>query len=110
MLNGTLRKTGGRYHGLIRYGLRALGYEVEDTSKIGHGFPDLAVRFGGQLPVLLEIKDPSKPRSEQKLTVVKSQFFMPICYVVTTIEDVVAVIKCLRNKVFFNEMGLKFET
>lgn len=31
-------------HGIIRDGLRALGFVVEDCSKVGNGFSDLVVR------------------------------------------------------------------
>jgi hypothetical protein len=54
--------------------LRAIGASVRVTSALGNGFPDLAVGFAGKT-VLMELKDGSKPPSEQKLTDAEIAFF-----------------------------------
>ena len=77
-------------HADIRDGLREAGYIVIDTSHIGNGYPDLTVRIGCKLPILLEVKDPAKPKSAQALTDKEVEFFdlfLPICYVVTSVES-----------------------
>jgi hypothetical protein len=47
--------------------LRSVGASVATCHAVGQGFPDLAVGWQGGT-YLLEIKDPSKPKSDQKLT------------------------------------------
>lgn len=82
-------------HGEIRDGLRKLGYLVRDTSKMGQGFPDLLVKVGCKLPVLLEIKDQKKPKSGQKLTGSEVEFFEDfgaISYVVTTLDEAISAV------------------
>ena len=82
-------------HAEIRDELRKAGYIVIDTSHIGNGYPDLTVIIGCKLPILLEVKDPSKSKSAQSLTDKELEFFelfMPICYVVTSIETALAAI------------------
>ena len=83
-------------HSAIRDGLRQIGYNVTDTSHIGNGYPDLTVKIGCKLPILLEVKDPAKPKSAQALTEKEVAFFdlfMPICYVVTSLESALAAIE-----------------
>ena len=83
-------------HADIRDGLRKAGYTVVDTSHIGNGYPDLTVRIGCKLPILLEVKDPAKPKSAQALTDKEVEFFelfMPICYVVTSVESALEAIE-----------------
>ena len=46
---------------------RALGCTVAHTHRLGQGFPDICVGYGG-LSMLIEIKDGSKPKSAQELT------------------------------------------
>lgn len=47
--------------------LRSIGWRVHITSRLGGGFPDLAVTRDG-FTALVEIKDGSKPPSARKLT------------------------------------------
>lgn len=54
-------------HAAIVEALRASGWYVHDTSRLGHGFPDLVVARNGQLR-LVEIKDGAKPPSKRTLT------------------------------------------
>ena len=43
-------------HGIIRDGLRQVGYYVRDTSGVGKDFPDLLVVSKSGIAVLLEVK------------------------------------------------------
>lgn len=47
--------------------LREIGATVQHLHTIGKGCPDILVGFGGR-NYLFEIKDPSKPPSQTKLT------------------------------------------
>lgn len=47
--------------------LRAIGCSVLPTHQLGNGAPDLAVGIRG-VNLMMEIKDGSKPPSEQRLT------------------------------------------
>lgn len=53
--------------------LRRIGASVCPTHTAGQGFPDLVVAFRGRT-VLLEVKDPSKPLSDQRLTPAQKVF------------------------------------
>jgi hypothetical protein len=59
-----------RNHAEVRDGLRADGYLVDDTSKIGNGFPDIAVQVERGWPptLFIEIKDEKQPPSARELT------------------------------------------
>lgn len=54
-------------HEAIRTALRGLQIHVEDTSRIGHGFPDLLACHRGHV-VAIEVKDGSKPLSARALS------------------------------------------
>lgn len=56
--------------------LRKMGFSVAITSMVGNGFPDLVVAKSNRT-VLVELKDPSKPPSQQKLTL-KELVFMEL--------------------------------
>ena len=56
-----------RNHGEIRDALRALGWYVYDTSRLGGGFPDLVCAKNGRL-VLVEVKDGTLKPSARQLT------------------------------------------
>ena len=56
-----------RNHGEIRDALRAMGWYVYDTSRLGDGFVDLVCAKHGRLE-LVEVKDGSLPPSERRLT------------------------------------------
>jgi hypothetical protein len=47
--------------------LRAAGASVHPCHAAGQGFPDLTVGYRG-VNWLIEVKDPSKPKADQKLT------------------------------------------
>jgi hypothetical protein len=46
---------------------RIPGCTVAITSAVGKGFPDLVVGYRGH-NLLVELKDPTKPKADQKLT------------------------------------------
>jgi hypothetical protein len=56
-----------RNHSEIRDTLRALGWHVEDCSRVGGGFPDL-IALKGKRVEFCEVKDGAKVPSAQKLT------------------------------------------
>lgn len=62
-------------HGAIRDALRACGWTVLDTSKYGHGFPDLLAVKDGRLE-FIEVKDGTKPPSERRLTAEEHAFMV----------------------------------
>lgn len=47
--------------------LRKVGVVVQPLHTIGRGIPDLLCTFGGRT-FLVEIKDPTKPKSDRQLT------------------------------------------
>jgi len=51
----------------IVHALRALGASVQPLHAVGGGCPDLLVGFRGR-NFLLEVKNPDKPKGDQKLT------------------------------------------
>ena len=53
---------------------RKVGYSVFVASGMGEGFPDLVVGAHGA-NYLFEIKDPSKPEKDRKLTPAQQDFF-----------------------------------
>lgn len=75
--------------------LRELGCSVAITSQLGKGFPDLVVGFKGK-NYLLEIKDPSKPLSQRKLTKDEIRFsykWLGQYSVIETIDDFLALLR-----------------
>ena len=72
--------------------LRQAGCTVVPTHTIGQGFPDLVVDYQGRT-VLIEVKDPSKPKSDRQLTPAQAEFHAawtgPI-YIAETAEEAVA--------------------
>jgi hypothetical protein len=53
--------------------LRAAGCRVVPTHTLGQGFPDLIVDYHGRT-CLIEIKDPSKPKCDRRLTPAQQVF------------------------------------
>lgn len=54
-------------------GLRQAGCSVLSLAAVGHGCPDLAVGRLGSI-YFLEVKDPTKPSSDQRLTPAQEKF------------------------------------
>ena len=82
-----------RNHGAIRDGLRACGFDVEDTGDFGNGMSDLIVRHRGTGCVrFVEIKDPEQPASKRALTPSERRYrelLGDLYVVVETLEEAV---------------------
>jgi len=73
---------------------RKRGFSVAITSSCHNGFPDLVVGKSG-INYLVEVKDGTKPKSEQKLTQAQVKFsnnWMGQYAVVKSLEDVESLI------------------
>jgi hypothetical protein len=82
------RRADGNQPDIVK-ALRAAGCKVIATHTIGQGFPDLVVDYQGRT-VLIEVKDPSKPKSDRRLTPQQQEFHAawtgPI-FVVETVDQ-----------------------
>jgi len=81
-------------HTALVYSLRLCGYVVQDTSRVGGGFPDLLVGTPWNDLVMVEVKDGAKPPSGRKLTLDQRAWHLmwsrfPVL-VVTGIADAIA--------------------
>lgn len=83
---------------------RSLGCQVFVTSNLGHGFGDILVRISRQhkRPYLfvIEIKDGSKPPSQQKLTPDEEKFhelFEGCVHIITCEQDVDNLVRWVRE-------------
>ena len=65
-------RTDSNHHGVIE-ALRAAGWTVHDTSRLGDGFCDLVAARHGRIE-LIEVKDGSKPLSRQQATPAEQRF------------------------------------
>ena len=80
-------------HATIRDGLRKLGFHVEDTADLGHGFPDLLANKKNRegTAVLLEVKMPG-----EKLTpaeIIFHQLYPGPIAIVYSLEDAIRALK-----------------
>ena len=74
--------------------LRRLGASVWVTSSLGNGFPDIVVGSRGR-NFFLELKDGTRPPSEQKLTDAEREFFQTWrghVVVVRSVEEAIAAV------------------
>ena len=87
------RRADGNQPDIVK-ALRDFGCKVIATHTIGQGFPDLVVDYEGWT-CLMEIKDPSKPKSDRQLTPAQKIFHDawtgPI-FVVETVERAIDII------------------
>lgn len=79
---------------------RELGCSVLHLHAVGKGCPDLLVGIGGE-NYLVEVKDGSKPRSQQRLTPLEAKFALewrgrPV-RVVTTPGEAIELIEAARR-------------
>ena len=90
---------------IIVAALRAAGASVAITSSLGKGFVDIVAGING-FSLLMEIKDGSKARSQQKLTEAEQKFFdewKGHAAIVTTIDEALSEIE--KYRVRKNEHG-----
>ena len=74
----------------IAEAFRRFGCTVAYTHTVGEGFPDLVVGRAGK-NLLVEIKDPTKPKRDQQLTGAQKEFhagWNGVIEVVKTVDDV----------------------
>lgn len=74
------------------------GATVYDTSRIGSGFPDLAVGYRS-VTYLLEVKDGKKSPSQKKLTEKEAQFhalWRGHCAIVESVDEALRVIGAIK--------------
>jgi hypothetical protein len=72
--------------------LRAVGVSVQPLHTIGRGIPDLLCSFGSRT-FLIEIKDPTKPKSDRQLTDAQKKWHAEWpgeIYVVETVDEALA--------------------
>lgn len=62
-----VRKIDANQNEIVKH-LRQCGVSVAITSSLGNGFPDIVCSTAQGINYLFEIKDPSKPPSQRKLT------------------------------------------
>jgi hypothetical protein len=89
-----MRARTDRNHKEIMRAFRTCGCEVEDTSRLGKGFPDMVVDVRGKL-WLVEVKDGDKPKSAKRLTPAEVQFqkrFHAHYRIIESIDDVVGMV------------------
>ena len=83
-----IARTDGNQPAIVKH-LRAMGASVAITAQAGAGFPDLVVGYKG-VNYLMEVKDPAKPKGDQKLTPAQVKFhgeWVGQISVVKTIDD-----------------------
>ena len=79
-------------HKAIVDALKAHGWVVTDTSRVGGGFPDLVIERGALgICRFVEIKDGSKPASARKLTPAEMRFHRWMRMVGVTVQIVESV-------------------
>ena len=83
-------------HAEIRDGLRALGHDVLDTSSLGGGVGDLAVKVSPTMSIWLEIKRSKSEKLTDKEVIFK-MFWFDVYHVVTSVEEAVKAIEYSRS-------------
>lgn len=86
-------------HAEIVKTFRELGAQVVDLANIGNGVPDLLVSTGKRT-FLVEVKDGSKPPSQQKLTTDEKEFhsvWRGELFTITSIPEAINLIMTMRK-------------
>lgn len=86
---------------VIVHALRLAGCSVEHLHQVGEGCPDLLCAVAGDQTFLIEVKDGSKPPSDQKLTkdqVVWHARWRGRVHVVNSVEQALAVAAYYRAR------------
>ena len=89
-----MRARTDRNHKEIMRAFRDCFCEVEDTSRLGRGFPDLVVNTPGGRLLLVEVKDGEKPPSARELTPAEVKFqkrFESHYRIVKSVDDVMEI-------------------
>lgn len=92
------RRVDGNHAELKGY-FEKLGCAVHDASRAGGGFPDLVVSLHRQT-VLVEVKNPTKPKADQELTPEQTRFhreWKGLIYQARTLDDVIAIVAELKK-------------
>lgn len=90
-----IRKADNNQSSLVKQIRKIPGVTVRLTHTIGQGFPDGVIGFMGR-NYLVEIKDPSKPPSQRKLTPDEQKFFDEWTGQIAVIETIEDVLKLLN--------------
>ena len=86
-------------HGEVMRAFRKMGLSVADTSRLGGGFPDIAIGWAG-VTALVEIKDGLKVPSKRKLTPDEQDFastWKGGVHLVESLDDVLIVAARLKR-------------
>jgi hypothetical protein len=89
-----VRKVDSNQSQLVKQMRKIPGLSVAHTHTVSNGFTDVVVGFRG-VNYLFEIKDPSKPPSQRKLTPDELEFhknWTGSIHIVETIDDVIKII------------------
>lgn len=89
-----IRKADNNQSELVKQMRKIPGVKVAHTHTVGKGFPDVVISFRGT-NYLLEIKDPSKPKSARKLTPDEERFhgeWTGSIHIVETLNDVLKIL------------------
>jgi hypothetical protein len=93
------RRTDGNQQIIVRGLRRVPGCSVFDASRIGAGFPDLVVGYGGK-NYLIEIKNPKQAPSRRRLRAEQSQFGLSWrgqYSVAETLDDCLSILGVIRH-------------
>lgn len=77
-------------HAAVVQALRAAGWCVQDTSRLGGGFPDLVIAKGGRVE-LVEVKDGAKSPSARLLSEAEVKVFNELLRAGVTVRVVESV-------------------
>jgi len=84
------RKTDKNQASIVRALNQIPGVSVADTHSLGKGFPDICIGHKGR-NFLIELKNPSQPRSAQQLTDAENRFhraWQGRILTVTTLDEI----------------------
>lgn len=90
------RRADGNQPDIVK-ALRAAGCRVVATHTIGQGFPDLVVDYHGRT-CLIEVKDPSKPKGDRKLTPAQEEFHAAWTGPIYTVESAEQAVLCATGR------------
>jgi hypothetical protein len=89
-----IKKVDSNQASLVKQMRKIPGLSVLHIHTVGKGCPDLALGWNGRT-ILAEVKDPSKPPSQRRLTEDEEKFFAEWtgeAHIIETIDDVLKII------------------